>query len=105
MASAASTNGKPSNGGSNGNGAAAQASTGYKEPPKEILDIVDAPAQPALTFSPDRKLVSESPVLCGLTAVATAFEQSHNSSRSSNGVGLPCCMHAMLPLLHPVLMS
>lgn len=60
MASAASTNGK--NGSTNGTAAAAapaQASSGYKQPPKEILDIVDAPAQPALTFSPDRKLVRD----------------------------------------------
>jgi hypothetical protein len=31
---------------------------GYKLPPKEILDIVDMPSQPAVSFSPDRKLVS-----------------------------------------------
>jgi hypothetical protein len=31
---------------------------GYKLPPKEILDIVDMPSQPALSFSPDRKMVS-----------------------------------------------
>jgi hypothetical protein len=58
MASAASNNGKP--GGSNGQPPAAppaQPTAGYKQPPKEILDIVDAPTQPALTFSPDRKLV------------------------------------------------
>jgi len=56
FATAASTNGKPV--GSNGKDAPpAQPSTGYKQPPKEILDIVDAPAQPALTFSPDRTLV------------------------------------------------
>jgi hypothetical protein len=59
MASTASTNG--SNGQPPAAGAA-QPSTGYKEPPKEILDIVDAPAQPALTFSPDRKLVSINPM-------------------------------------------
>jgi hypothetical protein len=59
MASAASTNGN--NGSTNGAtpAAPAQASSGYKRPPKDILDIVDAPAQPALTFSPDRKLVRE----------------------------------------------
>eukprot|EP00882_Tetradesmus_deserticola_P024797 GHRQ01027123.1.p1 GENE.GHRQ01027123.1~~GHRQ01027123.1.p1 ORF type:complete len:247 (+),score=80.74 GHRQ01027123.1:456-1196(+) len=34
--------------------AATQSAAGYKQPPKEILDIVDAPAQPGLTFSPDR---------------------------------------------------
>lgn len=56
FATAASTNGKPV--GSNGKDAPpAQPSTGYKQPPKEILDIVDAPAQPALTFSPDRTLI------------------------------------------------
>lgn len=32
--------------------------SGYRFPPKEIRDIVDAPAQPSLSFSPDRKLVS-----------------------------------------------
>jgi hypothetical protein len=37
--------------------AAAQPTAGYKEPPKEILDIVDAPPQPGLTFSPDRTKV------------------------------------------------
>lgn len=37
--------------------AAAQPAAGYKEPPKEILDIVDAPPQPGLTFSPDRSKV------------------------------------------------
>lgn len=59
MASAASTNGN--SGSTNGAtpAAPAQASSGYKQPPKDILDIVDAPAQPALTFSPDRKLVRE----------------------------------------------
>jgi len=30
---------------------------GYKVPPKEILDIVDAPPQPSLSYSPDRKLI------------------------------------------------
>eukprot|EP00798_Chlamydomonas_sp_ICE-L_P008108 gene8108-1354_t len=30
---------------------------GYKVPPKEILDIVDAPSQPSLSYSPDRKLI------------------------------------------------
>lgn len=46
---------------SNGNGAPPPpqqaASGGYRQPPKEILDIVDAPPQPALTFSPDRSLI------------------------------------------------
>lgn len=37
--------------------AAAQPAAGYKEPPKEILDIVDAPPQPGLTFSPDRSKI------------------------------------------------
>jgi hypothetical protein len=46
--------------------AAAQPATGYKEPPKEILDIVDAPPQPGLTFSPDRTKVSK---LAGTLAV------------------------------------
>lgn len=79
MASAASTNGKPSNGSSNGQppaSAAAQTSTGYKEPPKEILDIVDAPAQPALTFSPDRKLVSE-PCACVCCSVLPDVPKQH----------------------------
>lgn len=30
---------------------------GYKQPPPEILQIVDAPPQPGLSFSPDRKLI------------------------------------------------
>ncbi|KAF8067166.1 hypothetical protein HT031_002213 [Scenedesmus sp. PABB004] len=41
-----------------GDGAGGKAARGgYREPPKEILDIVDAPPQPGLTFSPDRSLV------------------------------------------------
>ncbi len=32
--------------------------SGYKLPPREIADIVDAPSQPSLSYSPDRKLVS-----------------------------------------------
>lgn len=31
--------------------------SGYKMPPKEISDIVDAPPEPLLSFSPDRTLV------------------------------------------------
>ncbi|KAG2450262.1 hypothetical protein HYH02_004773 [Chlamydomonas schloesseri] len=38
-------------------GAAIRAGSGYKLPPPEIASIVDAPAQPALSYSPDRKLV------------------------------------------------
>ena len=38
-------------------GAAIRAGGGYKLPPPEIAAIVDAPAQPALSYSPDRKLV------------------------------------------------
>jgi hypothetical protein len=30
---------------------------GYRLPPQEILDIVDMPPQPGLSFSPDRTLV------------------------------------------------
>ncbi|PNW80332.1 hypothetical protein CHLRE_07g313122v5 [Chlamydomonas reinhardtii] len=37
-------------------GAAIRAGGGYKLPPPEIAAIVDAPAQPALSYSPDRKL-------------------------------------------------
>lgn len=32
-------------------------SSGYRQPPPEILQIVDAPPQPSLSFSPDRKLI------------------------------------------------
>ena len=40
------------------NGARAPAAAGgYKRPPPEILQIVDAPPQPSLSFSPDRKLI------------------------------------------------
>lgn len=31
--------------------------SGYRMPPKEIADIVDAPPEPLLSFSPDRKTV------------------------------------------------
>lgn len=34
-----------------------QASGGYELPPKEILDIVDAPPTPALSFSPGREKI------------------------------------------------
>lgn len=45
----------------NGNGAPAQSSRGgYKVPPQEILDIVDAPPQPSLSYSPDRKMILQS---------------------------------------------
>jgi hypothetical protein len=30
---------------------------GYRQPPPEILQIVDAPPQPSLSFSPDRRLI------------------------------------------------
>lgn len=55
MASAAGANG--SSNGAAPRAAPAKATRGYKQPPKEILDIVDAPAQPALTFSPDRSQI------------------------------------------------
>ena len=42
----------------NGNGAA-QAAEGYQLPPQEIVDIIDAPLQPLLSFSPDRSQVCE----------------------------------------------
>lgn len=32
-------------------------SSGYRVPPEEIRAIVDAPAQPSLSFSPDRSLI------------------------------------------------
>ena len=38
---------------------APQAASGYRLPPKEIADIVDAPPQPVLSFSPDRKWVAQ----------------------------------------------
>ena len=31
--------------------------TGYRLPPQEIIDLVDVPPEPNLSFSPDRKLV------------------------------------------------
>lgn len=34
-----------------------KSSGGYKQPPQEILQIVDAPPQPSLSFSPDRRLI------------------------------------------------
>ena len=37
-----------------GNGAAPAADRGYRLPPQEIVDIVDAPPEPLLSFSPDR---------------------------------------------------
>lgn len=37
--------------------AASGSQSGYKSPPAEILKIVDAPAQPSLSFSPDRTLI------------------------------------------------
>jgi hypothetical protein len=37
--------------------AAAAAASGYRLPPKEIAEIVDAPPEPLLSFSPDRSLV------------------------------------------------
>jgi hypothetical protein len=39
-----------------GNGAA-QEVEGYQMPPQEIVDIIDAPLQPLLSFSPDRTQV------------------------------------------------
>lgn len=42
----------------NGNGAA-QEVEGYQLPPQEIVDIIDAPLQPLLSFSPDRSQVCE----------------------------------------------
>ena len=39
--------------------AAAPASAGYLVPPPEILAVVDAPPQPSLSFSPDRRLMLE----------------------------------------------
>lgn len=32
---------------------------GYQLPPQEIVDIIDAPLQPLLSFSPDRTQASE----------------------------------------------
>ena len=42
-------------------------------PPKEILEIVDAPPQPSLSFSPDRKLIlqlSRPPALPPIAEIA-----------------------------------
>ncbi|KAI8467198.1 MAG: alpha/beta-hydrolase [Monoraphidium minutum] len=39
------------------NGAPAAPAAGYRQPPPEILQIVDAPPQPSLSFSPDRSLI------------------------------------------------
>jgi hypothetical protein len=40
----------------NGSGAAQEAE-GYQLPPQAIVDIIDAPLQPLLSFSPDRTQV------------------------------------------------
>ncbi len=34
---------------------------GYQMPPQEIVDLIDAPVQPLLSFSPDRSQVPRSP--------------------------------------------
>lgn len=39
--------------------ASSNSSSGYLVPPPEILAVVDAPPQPSLSFSPDRKLMLE----------------------------------------------
>ena len=31
--------------------------TGYRLPPQEIIDLVDVPPEPNLSFSPDRRMV------------------------------------------------
>ncbi len=43
--------------GENGAAAAPPPLEGYHMPPQSIVDIVDAPLQPQLSFSPDRKLI------------------------------------------------
>eukprot|EP01023_Acetabularia_acetabulum_P026612 TRINITY_DN25252_c0_g1_i1.p2 TRINITY_DN25252_c0_g1~~TRINITY_DN25252_c0_g1_i1.p2 ORF type:complete len:199 (+),score=24.42 TRINITY_DN25252_c0_g1_i1:42-599(+) len=51
---ASETNQQQNNNNNNNNGTNLN---GYKKPPKEIIDIVDIPPQPLLSFSPDRKKV------------------------------------------------
>lgn len=41
-------------GSGNGNGVGPASENGYRHPPQEIVDIVDAPPEPLLSFSPDR---------------------------------------------------
>jgi len=56
-------------------GSAASAAGGYRVPPREILEIVDAPPQPSLTYSPDRRTLlqaSRPPPLPPLSEVARA---------------------------------
>lgn len=74
--------------------APAQASSGYKQPPKEILDIVDAPPQPALTFSPDRSQILQ---LARPPSLPPIFEISRPELKLA-GVWPMCVLraHAML---------
>ena len=44
-----------------GNGAVADG--GYRSPPQQIIDIVDSPPEPLLSFSPDRSMVRPLPAL------------------------------------------
>lgn len=49
---------------------AQQPASGYRMPPKEIADIVDAAPEPLLSFSPDRKMVLQVNGLAGWSADA-----------------------------------
>lgn len=59
--------------------------SGYRLPPKEIADIVDAPPEPLLSFSPDRTLVLQARRRCLLGPPAAL--RLHASTFS----GMPLC--------------
>ena len=65
----------------NGNGAA-QEVEGYQLPPQEIVDIIDAPLQPLLSFSPDRTQV------CIVSAGETALIFGALSVNPTNGCNI-----------------
>lgn len=77
-------NGSSSNGQPAPQPPAGQSSAGYKQPPKEILDVVDAPAQPALTFSPDRKLVSLHAAQCWLMSTPHLLAHARRGGGSAD---------------------
>lgn len=56
---AASAPAAPPSAASAARGAAPALASGYRLPPREIADIVDAPPEPLLSFSPNRELVMQ----------------------------------------------
>lgn len=100
--SASASTAAPPSAASASRSAAPALASGYRLPPKEIADIVDAPPEPLLSFSPNRELVMQlsrppsNPPISELARpeLKLAGEQPASAVRRSRGLSTACTVHS-----------